>query len=197
MKCFADTNELMRFARTFLDERLESLQRDVALCLSGTHAPFPALLYFFSTVDMLGALMAGNASRSAPTPKQSKEYMRRFMYYSADQCDLLLVIFRHKIVHLAQPSPIVEHNGRRLSWGCWHDDRAHHLQLISLPPGAQRQITSILSQSWTHRFEVSITHLVKDLVDSVYRPEGYLHSLSKNADLQDKFDTAIKQIHEP
>jgi hypothetical protein len=189
VKYFADTHELLRFARAFLDERLESLQRDVALCLGGTHAPFPALLYFFSTVDLLGALSAGNASRNAPTSRQAKASMRRFMHYSEEQCDLLLDIFRHKIVHLAQPSPVVEHYGRKLSWGCWHNERGHHLQLISLPQGTQRPVTSIRSQSWTHRFEVSITHLVKDLVDSVYQPGGYLHLLSQDADLQDKFDT--------
>ena len=62
MTCFADTNELLRFAKTFLAARVDSLQKDVLHCLQEPPAPFPALLYSFATVDLLGALLEGKPS---------------------------------------------------------------------------------------------------------------------------------------
>ncbi len=84
MKCFADTNELLRFAKTFLDERVDSLQKDVSHCLQEPYSPFPALLYCFATVDLLGALLEGNAKRIRKSTDHSKAYMERFMYYTEE-----------------------------------------------------------------------------------------------------------------
>lgn len=196
MSRFVDAHELIRHARLLIDERLESLQRDVPQCLSGTHAPFPAMLYCFATIDLLGALASGNASRAAKSTVQSKDYLRRFMHYSQEHCELLMDLFRHKLVHLAQPSPIVERNGQHVSWGCWHEDSSHHLQVVPLPVGSTVQITASWSRPCTHRFEVSISHMVRDIVRSAQDPGGYLHSLSQDADLQCKFGVAFEQIHE-
>ena len=47
MAAFADTDELIQFARTFLRDRTESLQRDVRVCTHGQLPPFshPLLLF--------------------------------------------------------------------------------------------------------------------------------------------------------
>jgi len=68
---FKDDMELMHFAHKFIvKDRLNSLENDVNLCLLTSakkeepeYAPasFPALLYCFSIVDLLGSLYAGDA----------------------------------------------------------------------------------------------------------------------------------------
>lgn len=196
---FEDEHELLRFARSFLAERLEALERDVHACiLAGSTAAFPAILYAFSTVDLLGALAGGDSARRAKTTEQSKRYMRRFMHYSEDQCGLLMELFRHKIVHLAQPNAVVTlpSNGKKTTWAYWHEDREHHLKLVPLEAEQTVQVTSKLSYKIEQRFEVSIVHFVADIVDSVNRPGGYLHSLELDGNgLQGTFRSAINGIY--
>jgi hypothetical protein len=90
--------------------RIDSLEKDVKYCVqkpsdlsSAAYAPFPALLYCFSTIDLVGSLYEGDASRSVDTVNNSKKYAQYFMNYTEEQSHLMIQIFRHKLVHLAQP----------------------------------------------------------------------------------------------
>lgn len=197
MDPFTNTDELIQFARTFLRDRTESLQRDVSVCTHEATAAFPAILYCFSTIDLLGALFGGNAKSPTGTTDRSKAYARRFMHYSDDQCSLLWDVFRHKIVHLAQPDPVKDFNGKKTTWGYWHDDGAHHLKLVPLVPPIHKTVTSRLSVDAEQRFEFSIRHLAIDIIDSVHAPGGYLHSLASDTDLQNNFRKAVTQLYEP
>ena len=195
MRLFQEQNELVRFSTQFITERVAALQKYVAHCLCEPYAPFPAIVYCFSTIDLLGALCAGNASRSAPTTKQSSEYMRRFMHYTDQQTTLLMTIFRHKIVHLAQPKAISEHNGKKTAWRYWHDNPERHLKLTKLMEQADLQLTSSWNIIADHEFEISIAGLVKDIEASVQEPGGYLHTLKTDTDLQDRFEKALSEIY--
>lgn len=192
---FADTHELIQFARRFLTERTESLKRDTQVCIAGATAAFPAILYAFATVDLLGALLGGDAKGPKGMTERAKSYMRRFMHYSDDHCVLLMDIFRHKIVHLAQPNAVTLFKNSRTSWGYWHDDLQHHLKLTPLTPLLQVTVTSALQISIDQRFEISIRHFVDDIIDSVHTPGGYLHSLASDADIQVNFVKAITDIY--
>jgi len=197
MRKFTEQRELTRFAKGFIKERIDSLDKDVRHCLQEPFAPFPALLYCFSTIDLLGALCAGNAARNAHTTQQSADYMQRFMNYTEEQSRFLQSLFRHKIVHLAQPKAVIEDNSRLISWHYWHESQEHHLKLVKLPQGSKVQVISSWEISCDYEFNVSISHLVKDIWDSVESPNGYLASLQKTPDLQDRFEKAIAQIYDP
>src|SRR5690348_1648816 len=103
MAAFADTDELLQFARTFLGDRTYSLEEGALVCIHADTPALPGFLYCFSTIDLLGALLAGDAKSSSGVTDRAKAYARRFMHYSVDQCELLWGVFRHKLVHLAQP----------------------------------------------------------------------------------------------
>jgi len=197
MRKFAEQRELIKFAKDFIKERIDSLDKDVCHCLQEPFAPFPALLYCFSTIDLLGALCAGDATRNAPTTPQSADYMQRFMNYTEEQSRLLQSLFRHKIVHLAQPKAVIEDNSRLICWRYWHESQEHHLKLVKLPQGSKVQVTPSWEISCDYEFNTSISHLVKDIRDSVESPNGYLTSLQKIPDLQDRFEKAIAQIYDP
>jgi len=147
----------------------------------------------------LGALYSGNATKKAPTSKQSKEYMMKFMSYTAEQSDLLQQLFRHKIVHLAQPGTVVhdERKNRYISWKYEHDNLGEHLKIKVLPEKAKYQVTSSMEIEWDHVFIVSIKQLVKDIRYSVEGPNGYLAELERKPEIQDRFEQAIKQIFFP
>ena len=97
-------------------------------------APFPALLYRFSTIDLLGALYGGDArekkSKGEPgTSELARNYMTEVMLYPEDRAELLQKVFRHKIVHLAQPNPIVSLEGKSYKWSLEHNNRGIHLEI--------------------------------------------------------------------
>lgn len=197
MTAFANMDELIQFARMFLRERTDSLQRDVMVCTHGATAAYPAILYCFSTIDLLGALLGGDAKSANGVTDRAKAYARCFMHYSVDQCDLLWGIFRHKIVHLAQPNPVKLFRCKKTTWGYWHDDSGHHLKLVPLVPPVHETWTSGLSFDAEQRFEISIRHLVADILDSVHAPGGYLHTLLSDTNLQNNFTKALTEISEP
>jgi len=197
MKSFFDIEELIGFAESFLKKRIDSLEKDVKHCLTYPYAPFPALLYCFATIDLLGALYCGNASRQAPTKDQSVSFMRRFMKYSDDIAILLMDIFRHKMVHLAQPRPVIKSKGGYVSWRYWHDEPSHHLKMVEVCPPIYHKITSGLSVAISHRFEISIVHLVRDIHRSVFSAQGFWDLLRNDTDIHTKFDKAVSQIYEP
>jgi hypothetical protein len=171
------------------------LQKEVAHCLREPYAPFPAIAYCFATVDLLGALCAGEASRKANTSQQSIDYMHRFIHYTDEQTKLLMVIFRHKIVHLAQPKAISEYNGRKVAWRYWHDNSERHLKLTKLKEPVQLLLTSSWVVTADHEFEFSIVHLVKDIAVSVHERGGSLPTLATVTGLQNRFEKALSEIY--
>ncbi|ABW68071.1 hypothetical protein Dole_2267 [Desulfosudis oleivorans Hxd3] len=145
---------------------------------------------------MLGALYAGDASKKARTTEQSKRYMKRFMSYTNEQCEMLMEIFRHKIIHLAQPKAIIEYKGKKVTWRYWHDNKISHLKLTKLKEKVDISVSSNWALTAEYEFAISIIHLVQDIENSVFDSEGYFHSLKTCVDIQDSFEKAISEIYE-
>jgi hypothetical protein len=201
MKFFSDHNEIIKFSRDFVKNRINSLEKDVRYCLRETnfpiqYAPFPALLYCFATIDLLGALLEGDASENAQTKNNSIRYMNCFMNYTKEQANLLIRIFRHKLVHLARPKFVYTDNnqGKKIIWRYYHDNPEKHLRIEELD--STINITSTYKIHATHQFNLGIMQFMVDIKDSVERPNGYLHTLEITSDLQTKFVKAIEQIYE-
>jgi hypothetical protein len=189
--------ELEQFAKQFTDERLRALEKDVAHCLTQPCAPFSAIVFNLSTIDLLGALVAGDASPNAPTTAQSAAYLEQYMNYTPDEAKLLQGLFRHKLVHLAQPKAVFRHNGKVVTWRYWHDDAGKHRQLTNFSSPVVEAVTSGLSLTIEQEFSIGITQLVREVVESVRLAGGYLDKLKGNATLQAHFATAISQIYSP
>ena len=125
MRRFAQQTELLTLARAHVENRVNSLEKDVRHCLQGEPDPFPAILYCFSTIDLLGAFVSVRADRKAPTTQQSIRYMTSFLSYTTENANLLLNLFRHKLVHLAQPNPVIRRDSELVTW------RYHHNKVVS------------------------------------------------------------------
>lgn len=195
MPSFASQTELETFAKKFLKSRLAALEKDVKHCLKEPYAPFPAIVWCFSTIDLLGALAAGDATKNANTTQQSGDYMRSFMNYSADAVVLLQRIFRHKLVHLAEPKAVVALGTKKVTWHYDHNDPAKHLLISPIPKPKSRTISTGIALTADHVFHISIMQLVKDVTKSVRQSGGYLARLQKDAALRRCFDDAISQIY--
>ncbi|MEK7313420.1 MAG: hypothetical protein AAB065_03000 [Deltaproteobacteria bacterium] len=193
MNIFKDEKEIINHAVKFIEERTESLKKDVEHCLRKPYAPFPALLYCFSTIELLGALHGGNAAKSGNQPQK---YLKNFMHYTKEQMDLLMKIFRHKIVHLAQPSPVIKYNNNYISWHYYHEKHENHLKLVKHNHRVKFLFTKSKYIEYTHEFNISIAGLMEDILKSVNKPqEGYLAQLKNNVGLQKNFKEAYTAIY--
>jgi hypothetical protein len=129
MAVFRNSTEIIDGAIAFTTDRLNALEKDLDHCLTEPLAPLPAIAYCFSTIDLMGALYMGNAMTRAPTTDQSKAFMMDFMKYSDVQATLLQKIFRHKVIHLATPKAVIEHDSKRIGWRYHHHSKPDHLKL--------------------------------------------------------------------
>jgi hypothetical protein len=201
---FKDAAELIQFATKFIvDDRLNSLENDVYRCVPKVidkqeetcNAPFPALLYCFSIIDLLGALYAGHA-KSGQTTSNSGRYMKDFLSYTQDKLFLLQKIYRHTTVHLSQPKPAMLYNSQTIAWKHDENDPSKHLSIDPTPGTAD--IYGKGKIQCDGQYIVSIWQLKDDIKKSVTGlPDGYIEKLKKDANLQKKFVTAVNQFFDP
>jgi hypothetical protein len=202
---FKDELQLLAFAEEFIvKNRLASLENDVNRCIplplakleSTGYAPFPALMYCFSVIDLLGSLVAGNA-RSGKNTDNAARYMETYLDIPKDKVRLLQKIYRHKLVHLSQPKFAMLHDKQILAWKHDEDIPEKHLTIDPIS-GDILLPTDIGKIHCDAQYIVGISALKDDIKDSVLRsPGGYLEDLRNNSDLQIKFVTAINQIYDP
>ena len=130
-------------------ERIDSLQKDVIHCLQQPFAPFPAILYCISTIDLMGALCAGQVANKDPTTGKrifvdttanSAKYMRNYIGYTEQQSDLIIQIFRHELVHLAQPRLTFSYKNKVVTWEYVHECTSKHLLIEDLPSNTKHYI---------------------------------------------------------
>ena len=106
---------MQAMAEPIVRRRSESLNSDVDHCIHREpYAPFPALLYCFATVDCLAALYAGNTGKGQQGAN-ARVYMTEVMTYTEEQVRLLQAVYRHKLVHLAEPKSVIADAGRLVS----------------------------------------------------------------------------------
>ncbi|MFL6409835.1 MAG: hypothetical protein ACJ71K_01145 [Nitrososphaeraceae archaeon] len=199
MSRFANPQVLLEHAMHFINRRMDSLKNNVSHCVkTEPYAPYPALIYCFSNIDLLGALYLGKAGRkNTSTSQQSKNYMKRFMGYTEGQSALLQCIFRHKLVHLAEPLlSVIEYKSRRIAWQYNYYNMVNHLIFV---PATTTNNNIQIAPNWNIEFdeifEISILGLAEDVVKSVYKDGGYLQMLEKDNSLQAHFEEAVEDIH--
>lgn len=183
------------YAGRILKEKINALENDVGKCLSTSEnkklqpAVFTALLACFSTLDFLSALHSGNAKTKSSTTKQVENFITEYFDYSPKKRELLLKIYRHKLVHLFQPGHLVEYKNKSYSWKIYIRNKQKHLviskinKLILPAPSVQLMVHYV--------FSISIITFMQDVI---FGAEKYYKSLLSNDVLQVNFDRAINHI---
>lgn len=173
--------DLLGGVKDLLKERCDSLLKDVRHCVAYPNstpdwpAPFPALLYCFSTIDLLGSLYTGQFDAGEDT-KNAKKYMKDFMNYGELQIELIQQIYRHKLVHTGMPKSVYSKKGIDYYWEYIRSDRNKHLKI-------SHKETAAPQARW---FTIGILNLAEDIHNSVFGPGGFLERLSKDKNLQKK-----------
>jgi hypothetical protein len=177
------------------------------ICLTGvpskdragvTHAYFPALMNCCATLEYLASLFAGHTR-----PCNVREIIAYAKFlpkpdYSGDAIRVLFCAFRHSVAHrgIASGVWVDRHQAkkeRRITWNVHADARRPALEMLSMP-GVLR-----LDPPWdcpyTHRAQIHLGRLWRDIVDSVLAPDGYRDELVSNRDLKDKFTNCMRRLY--
>ena len=187
---------MQAMAEPIVRRRSESLNSDVDHCIHREpYAPFPALLYCFATVDCLAALYAGNTGKGQQGAN-ARVYMTEVMTYTEEQVRLLQAVYRHKLVHLAEPKSVIADAGRLVSWRYVHPRDEQHLSLTTV------RAWVVVTPKWhvlcDHEFFISIRSFADDIIRSATAaPDGYLSRLARDPAVQANFVRAFGQISDP
>lgn len=123
--------------------------------------------------------------------------------YNEYQTSLLQKIYRHKVVHIAQPRPLIEIGTNKITWRYDDEDLTRHLNMETTPN--PQPITAFLTpyqMYFNQIFVISILKLAQDVEDSVIRPsDGYWDMLLNNSlvegrALQDRFRDAVSDMYD-
>src|SRR5437764_1241715 len=103
---FRSDAELIKYATWFLRNRVTVFRKDTGICMTrikGHHAYFPALITCIAFADLLSGLYAGTIENHGL--RHLKDYVAKFFKKSSDyiHIDILYLMFRHKIAHIAYP----------------------------------------------------------------------------------------------
>ncbi len=145
------------------------------------HAYFPALITCIAFADLLSGLYAGKLNY--PKLPDLQNYISKFFRNKANytHVDLLYMMFRHKIAHIAYPYLVFDTTSkglslphRRIVWTVGIYKREKPITLIDYP-----DLKAILKTKtpWpvphTSRMKVSLTELRNDIISSINGPAGY------------------------
>jgi hypothetical protein len=194
---FASDADVVRFAKAFLDSRLETFKKDIAICLTArnkSHAYFPALITCIAFVDFLSGLNAGKLEGHAL--KELKDYASQFMDrtdYTGDRLDVLYECFRHKIAHLALPYWVFDTDTksktfpgprRLIAWTVHAKGPRPSIQIVGVPRTQIKNAPTPWDVFYDHRVTVSVSGLASDIVKSIPK---YLHHLMTDSAACDRF----------
>jgi len=198
---FPTSAVLIDHATKMLQATCDGLKKDVDHCLVPPYAPFPAMLFCFSIIDFMGALTAGRGDSYRPVTTESTVYMQRFMKYADPVPDLLLRIFRHRLVHLAAPKIVLEYKDgkgitHRAAWMYSHNTQGRHLSIEGVH-GHVNGENGLWSLEYDQTFWLDITAFTNDIINSILQPGGYLEQLNINPVLQENYAKTFNDLYDP
>lgn len=208
---FKTDDEVVAYARYWLRGMVDSLHRNIGICLTAdknkSHAYFPALMTCISFLDLLSGLYAGNVKDHGLDHLQA--YARKFLdgrKYPKDELAILYVGFRHKIAHLYHPYFVFDTSHiprdkkllgtRRITWTVLASSLPLPIELVPDRRISKKDRRRGLRPPWdvpySHRFRISLRRLKTDAAKSIYGPTGYLAYLESSRDGREKFAKCMK-----
>jgi hypothetical protein len=206
---FKSDEELLKYARWFLADRVRALRKDLAICMTkkkGSHAYFPALITCIGFADLLSGLHKGTLDY--PKLPDLQVYITKFFRNKTSyvNVDILYHMFRHKIAHIAYPYLVfntakakqlpLPH--RRIVWSVGIYKGKKPIDLIDhSTPQTLKRAKVPWSVPYTCRIKVSLTAFRNDIISSIYGTSGYLQHLQNDPTARQNFAHCMTQYAPP
>ena len=191
---------IVAYAVWFAAERLETFDKDIAICLRADernrHAYMPALIACTWMLELFACLLRGNLE--AKGVDRLVKFANSFMnpdHYSETALKVLWNVFRHKVAHVSKPYGVkhiekLDVDGTRglVTWEVTAYDLEPAIK-IAFAPGT---ISSERRPAWrsgryTHKCSIHLPTLARDIRCAISGPEGYIQRLREKSNLQENF----------
>jgi hypothetical protein len=181
--------------RRMFEQRLDSLDNDTKRCfalIEGVQAaPFPAVLYGFSTVDYFSSGWKGwNDSNFGRKKKKRRNqtkrlvgFLVRFMSYGKKESQVAVSVWRHKLMHTGEPRLLRNKKKNELYGWEIDDESPDHMKLVPVTGGRA-----------THKLVLNPCTLASDLREAIFGAGQYWDQLQTSALLQARFMRFLKEI---
>jgi hypothetical protein len=193
----------VKFAEAFLNNRLKTFDKDMAICLTpnarGEDAYFPALMICIAFADLISGLYAGTIRNHSL--KELRQFAKKFMKaeYTSDRrrLDILYEGLRQKIAHLAYPYPVFDtvtkpktfkgQRRRRVTWDVHASKPGLAIEVVDLPKPKYLS-KAPYNPSWDVSYDclitVSVLSFKTDIVSSI---SAYLRHLQSSRIAKERF----------
>lgn len=150
---------------------------------SGT-APFPITLYCMNTLDFLSAAFFGYSEKKniKSQPDQTGrmvEFLAKYFKYDRVISEVTIDVFRHKLVHLAEPSS----KGRIIGWS-----------ISSRTSEGDLWVIKEFNTKGNKAVYFGVYNFINDLRDSVLGSGDYYNDLSQHNNLQQNYIGFFKDV---
>jgi len=191
-------------ANKFLDNRMETFQKDIERCLMEgckvDPAYFPALMTCIAFTEFISGLYAGNLGSRNGLVKLEK-YSKRFLpsHYDKLRLKILYDIFRHKLAHLAYPHVVTKlaekRRRRRITWDVHANGSKPAIEIHDLTaPEYLKPVFLPWKVPYDCIVTIGLRAFYNDIKQSVAK---YLDALRSDHEMQDNFAKCIKIIFPP
>jgi hypothetical protein len=196
--------KVVKYARVFLENRMETFHKDVERCLMGDRkvdqAYFPALMTCIGFTEFMSGLHAGNLESGNDLDKLEK-YSKRFLPEHYDKLKLkILYGFRHKLSHLAYPHGVIilteKWKRRRIAWEVFANEPRPPIQIddFATPKYLKHSVVPPWKVPYDCKVTIGLRAFFNDIVESVAK---YLDALKSDRKMQDNFAKCIRKIFPP
>lgn len=185
------TNFDPQTARAQFEERLGSLEADTNRCFwkipgGPGEAYFPPVFYAFATIDYFSSYWAGwNDPAGDRTKRQTVrlvDFMVEYLGYDQRASKIAVAIWRHKLMHTAQPRVLRSRNGiDQFTWETGIQLKDH----VTLSATGKPNEFMVRFDSYA---------VVCDLRQGVFGRTGYLADLCASRDLQQRYLTCFNEM---
>jgi len=206
--------EIVKFANWFCDERIQTFQKDMNICMTpnrhGSHAYVPAVMGCASFIELFAGLFAGCINRSVGI-KHILNFTKSFLDSSefTEECVcLFFAMYRHKVAHLSRPysvfdsydvnkkNPLLNYLQRRFTWKITATETKPAIQIISQTGEVPKyRRPSWKTAQYTHICEIHLKRLIMELPKAVSGSSGYLKRLSADPKVRANFKKCMDSFY--
>lgn len=200
-------DDMLEFARRFIDGRLAGFDKDMEICLTAkhregrqpTHAYFPALAACCGTLEYLTGLSQGACTQPRGWDKVA-DWCEKFMpqpEYNRETIRVLFRVFRNPVAHRGIASGVwvdtdkdPKRHGRRMTWKVLAGGQGPGCEIRA--EVGQLRCDSPWDCPYTHRVRIDLRRLWRDVCRGA---EQYKSALSEDAGLLKKFEACMHQLY--
>jgi hypothetical protein len=177
-----------------LKNRIDSLNNDVIrayteIPIPGKNvqvSPFPITMYALATLDYISSLWAGwNDKKNRPKSDKRDQTKRmisfcvKFLKYHKFESELMIKIFRHKLMHTSEPRILNSKTGEVYGWSIDYNDE-HHMKIMEVE-GSKYLI-------------FGIKNFIDDLEVAIFGTNRYLENLNSSVYLRRRCEKCLREF---